>query len=141
MLVVVVLQLGIEVGGGQVGQRREAGAGVVETIALHAAAGAVGEHGHVLVVGRVAQAGAAELAGGQGQLVDVLGDQLRALEGLRQQAGVVAIGHRQQRLVGADGEHALGEPGLGGQAEKAELVGHFAVALHQQGAGTAGATA
>ncbi|MDT4859905.1 hypothetical protein FQZ97_944360 [compost metagenome] len=41
--------------------------------------------------------------------------------------------------MGADREYRLAQSRLGRGAEEAELVGHLAVALHLQGAGTAGA--
>ncbi|MCY1430683.1 hypothetical protein D9M71_466340 [compost metagenome] len=142
VLAVVVLQFGEEVGGGQVRQRRVGGAGVVEAVAGDAAARAVGEHAHVLVIRRIAQARAGEAAAGQGQLVDVLRHDLRALEGLRQQARVVAEGDRQQRRVGADGQHAVGGLQLEGRAEEGKLVGRLArprIAPQRPGAAGAGA--
>ncbi|MNN10590.1 hypothetical protein D3C81_1235180 [compost metagenome] len=142
VLAVVVAQLGMEVGGGEIGPHGIAGAGIVETVAGHAATGAVGEHAHVLVVRRIAQARACEAAAGQGQPGDFLRHDLRALEGLRQQAGVVAKGHRQQRLVGADGEHAVGQAQLGGRAEETELIGRLAAQrIASQRPGAAGAAA
>ncbi|MCY1296877.1 hypothetical protein D9M70_462910 [compost metagenome] len=139
MLPVVVLQLGLVVGGRQAGGGRPGDAGIVEAVAGDAADRAVGEHGHVLVVAGVAQAGGAELASGEGQLVEVVGDDLRALEGLRQQPGVIAEGHGQRGRVGAHREHGLAQPRLGGRAEEPEFIGHLAVALHLQGTGAAGA--
>ncbi|MNF57705.1 hypothetical protein D3C84_392410 [compost metagenome] len=140
MLAVVVLEFGMEVRGNEVWQRRVGGAGIVETIARHAAGGAVGEHVHVLVVTGVAQAGGAKLTRGQGQLVEVVGDYLRPFEGLRQQAGVVAEGDRQGGGVGSHGEHGFSQPGLGGRPDEAKLIGHLAIPLHLQGAGSARAT-
>ncbi|MNZ32984.1 hypothetical protein D3C78_503220 [compost metagenome] len=147
VLLVEVVELAVVVAGAEAVVPLVGGAGEVERVAGGAgadddAAGAAVGEGHVLVVGGVALVDLLELAGVEGQAVELQGIQVAALEGLRQQARVVVLDHRQLGQQGADLEHALGGAQLGGEAELAVFVlgaAGFAVALEQAGAGAVGA--
>ncbi|MNP31180.1 hypothetical protein D3C76_1242900 [compost metagenome] len=64
-------------------------------------------HRHFLVIGGVAQVDAIEPADVQGQVVDFLGLEVRAAEGLRQQAGRAGEGNRQESADGAQLQFAF----------------------------------
>ena len=94
---------------------------------------------HFLVVGGVAQVDTIEPAGMQGQVVDFLGLEVRAPEGLRQQAGRAGKGDRQKRADGTQLQLALRRPGLGSQAQLRIFTGRLAgggVVRQQAGPGT-----
>ncbi|MOA06063.1 hypothetical protein D3C78_1256840 [compost metagenome] len=142
VLRVEVLQLAVVVAGGEVVGPLVAEAGEVElvrggaSIEADVALGAAGD-GHVLVVLGIALVHLGQAAGVEGQVVDFQRVQRAAAEGLRQQAGVVVLHHRQLRQQGADFQHALGDAHLGGRAEVAITVlraAGFAVAQQQTGA-------
>ncbi|MNP08948.1 hypothetical protein D3C76_1010350 [compost metagenome] len=79
--------------------------------------------------------GLAKLPGSQVEVLDIAGDDLGALIGLRQQPGIVAVQHRHHWFVVADGHQGLGDFHFGGGAEKAEFIHRFAgQAIALQGA-------
>ena len=73
-----------------------------------------------------------ELAAVQGQAVDLVGSQLRALEGLRQRTTIVRTQDRQHGEPFADLQLGVGQLGLGGDGDTTEFVGRAAVVMHRQ---------
>ncbi|MCY1440336.1 hypothetical protein D9M71_566080 [compost metagenome] len=135
------------IGGAELVVPLVAEAGKVEGVAglavFHAnGAGAAIAGGHFFVIRRVALVHPLQLAGVQGQPVYLLGVQVNATEGLRQQPAVV-VGHRGQSwLQGAEPEHAFRGAQLGGQAQFAVVVLGLAglpVLLEQLGAAASAA--
>ncbi|MNE53999.1 hypothetical protein D3C80_1487570 [compost metagenome] len=66
----------------------------------------------VFVVGRVPQLGGVDLQRGDGEVFQVLADQLRAVEPLREQAAVVSRQQRQQRAQAPHPQLGFGQLGL-----------------------------
>ena len=63
-----------------------------------------------------------DLAAGEGQVLELAGSDLAALEGLRQHATVVGHDDRQFWLQGTDAQFGLGNLGFGGQAQAGKIV-------------------
>ncbi len=100
MLPVDVLELAVVIAGAE---PRGEGVGRAGEIELVAGVGLVAAHDvHVVAAGRLASARLPQLPRGEGETLDLAGGQQRAVEGLRQQAHVVAERHRQLRHEDAD---------------------------------------
>lgn len=94
------------------------------------------EHGvHLAVPAFVAQVGAVQVAGLQGQPVDIRRAQAGALVGRGKQADVTEGQHGQVRLQFADAQFGFRHASLEGRRQAAVLVGGTAVAMHRQQAG------
>ena len=74
------------------------------------------------VVAGVTTLGVFDLATSEGQVLELAGGDLATLEGLRQQATVVADDNRQFWLQGTDAQFGLGNFGFCGQAQAGEIV-------------------
>ncbi|MNE51067.1 hypothetical protein D3C80_1456760 [compost metagenome] len=134
VLAVEVVQLAAKVAQSQGFAHCVIGTGIAE-IRRCIAAVAIGEQASA--VGRIALLESLQMATGQGQPVNIAGDQLGALVGLRQQARVVVHQYRglgQQRTVL---DHGLAQPGFGGDPGTGKLIGRAAIVMHRQQAGTA----
>lgn len=134
VLLVEVVQVAVVVLQGQVLVDLVVATRVVELVAVaRTGAAAVGAgDAQAAVVGGVTALGVLQLAGNQGEVLEVGRGDLAALEGDRQQAAVVVGDHRQLRLQGAVAELGVGHLGLGGQAQAGEVVHRLAVAFQRE---------
>ncbi|MNS60872.1 hypothetical protein D3C72_938830 [compost metagenome] len=134
VLLVEVVQLAVVVLQQQLLAGLVIGAGEVEVVAVAAlGAAAVGPgDAQGAQVGGVAPAGVLQLAGGQGEVADVVGGQLGAFIGQRQQAGVVGHHHRQLGLQSAVAQLATGNAHLCRQAQAAECADRRAIVLQRE---------
>ncbi|MNM91746.1 hypothetical protein D3C81_1040530 [compost metagenome] len=132
LLAVDVLKLGVVVA--DAGLR---GNGITAATEVQVAT-AGGTETHVVAARRVAQVGLGQAAGVEGEASKVLTGEQAALEGGRQQAGVVVHHHWQDRLQGTHAQGALGHTHLASQAQLAVVVDRFmAVRAKRQQAGVA----
>ncbi|MNN17828.1 hypothetical protein D3C81_1310240 [compost metagenome] len=131
MLVVEVFQVAVVVLRGQVLAQLVVAAGEVELVGvgLNTVDRCGAGDAQADVVGGVAGLGVLQLAGGQGQAIDLVADDLPAFEQLRQQAAVVEGHHRQLGLQGAEAGFGLRQLDLGGQPGLAVLVHGLPVAF------------
>ncbi len=125
VLLVVVVQVAVVVLRGQVLADPVIATGKVELVAVGASRRTADTQAHV--IGRRAGLGVFQLAAGQGQAVDLVGDDLPTLEGLRQQATVVEVHHGQLRQQGAESHFGPGDAQLGGGPGLAVVVHGAAV--------------
>ncbi|MNN19884.1 hypothetical protein D3C81_1331400 [compost metagenome] len=118
VLFVEVFQVAVVVLQQQVLAELVVASAIVELVAEVAGARVVGAaDGHAFFVGRITALDVFYLAADQGQILDFIGGDLAALEGLRQQAPIVIGDDRQLGHECAVAQFGLREPGLGGQAK------------------------
>src|SRR5690606_3206723 len=133
VLLIVVVQSAEVVLGDQIPGDRVVATGEQEIAFLGATLG-----GQAGTVAGGAAGSLVQVAQVQGQALQVLAGQLCTLEGLRQQAAIVADQHRQAGLQGTDAHFGLAGPGLAGQTQAAELIGRRPAIQREQLAAVVG---
>ncbi|MNC18788.1 hypothetical protein D3C75_667050 [compost metagenome] len=134
VLTIEVFELAVEIAqaqllaGGIVGPGKAEIPRLAATVTIQEQAGAVGGVPLLETV---------QMAGGQGQAIDISTGQLRTLVGLRQQSRIVVHQHRCLGQQGAMLDDGLPQSRLGRHTGTGELVRGTAIVMHRQQAGTA----